>query len=43
MAERDPGVVFLGVSPLWDTLRDDPRFASRLERLHLPRPSNVTV
>lgn len=30
---RDPSVIHLAVSPQWDALRADPRFASRVERL----------
>ena len=43
MAERDPAVVYLRVSPLWDPLRDDPRFAACLDRLSLPPANHVTV
>ena len=32
-SERDVHMVFLGVEPLWDSLRSDPRFASLLERM----------
>ena len=32
---RDPSVIHLAVSPQWDVLRADPRFASRVERLGL--------
>lgn len=32
---RDPSVIHLAVSPQWDTLRADPRFASRVARLGL--------
>jgi tetratricopeptide (TPR) repeat protein len=35
---RDPCLVDLGVSPQWDCLRQDPRFAERLERMGLNRP-----
>jgi tetratricopeptide (TPR) repeat protein len=36
LADRDAAVVYLGVSPLWDVLRHDPRFEERLARLRLP-------
>jgi DNA-binding winged helix-turn-helix (wHTH) protein len=36
LADRDAAVVYLGVSPLWDGLRSDPRFEERLARLGLP-------
>jgi tetratricopeptide (TPR) repeat protein len=32
---RDPALVYLAVAPQWDSLRDDPRFAARLERMGL--------
>jgi hypothetical protein len=32
---RDPAMIDLAVSPLWDPLRGDPRFAARLERIGL--------
>ena len=38
MEERDPRLPHLGVSPIWDCLRDDPRFSTLLERLGLPVP-----
>jgi len=31
--QRDPKMIFLRVEPKWDTLRDDPRFVSLLERM----------
>jgi tetratricopeptide (TPR) repeat protein len=34
---RDPALVYLAVAPQWDTMRDDPRFAARLERMGLRR------
>lgn len=33
---RDPSLVHLAVSPQWDVLRDDPRFAQRLAAMGLP-------
>lgn len=35
--ERDVRMVFLGVDPLWDSLRSDPHFAGLLERMKLLR------
>lgn len=32
---RDPAMIDLPVSPLWRPLRDDPRFAMRVERIGL--------
>src|SRR5579862_3462241 len=36
IASRDPALVHLAVSPSWDSLRDDPRFAQRLRLMALP-------
>ena len=36
MEERDLRLPHLGVSPLWDCLRDDPRFAVLLRRMGVP-------
>jgi hypothetical protein len=33
--QRDPRMVFLKVEPKWNNLRDDPRFQSLLQRVHL--------
>ena len=34
--ERDPNMVILSVVPVWDNLRDDPRFQDLLRRMNLP-------
>ena len=31
--ERESRLVYLGVNPTWDTLRDDPRFQDLLRRM----------
>jgi DNA-binding winged helix-turn-helix (wHTH) protein len=36
IASRDPALVYLSIAPQWDSLRADPRFVSRLQRLALP-------
>jgi TolB-like protein/tetratricopeptide (TPR) repeat protein len=36
---RDPNLVYLGVSPLWDPLRSNPRFQDLLRRMNLPPSS----
>jgi tetratricopeptide (TPR) repeat protein len=33
---RDPNLLYLGVSPLWDPVRSDPRFQDLLRRMNLP-------
>ncbi len=38
MQERDPRLPHMGVSPIWDGVRDDPRFRALLERMGLPVP-----
>jgi hypothetical protein len=35
--DRDPGMVYLGTNPDWETLRDDPRFIALMQRMRLPR------
>jgi serine/threonine-protein kinase len=35
LGERDPLLVFLGVHPLWDSLRDDPRYKERIQAMGL--------
>src|SRR5215831_14993914 len=35
IALRDPALVHLAVAPEWDSLRDDPRFAARLQSMSL--------
>jgi serine/threonine protein kinase len=34
--ERDAGITYLAVDPVWDPLRSDPRFQSLLKRMNLP-------
>jgi len=36
IADRDPALVHLAVSPVWDSLRGDPRFAHRLRSMAPP-------
>jgi TolB-like protein/Tfp pilus assembly protein PilF len=36
---RDPNLLYLGVSPLWDPLRSDTRFQELLRRMNLPTTS----
>jgi hypothetical protein len=33
LTEREPALIDLAVSPLWEALRDDPRFAVRLRQI----------
>lgn len=33
---RDPNLVRLNVGPLWDSLRDDPRYADLVRRIGFP-------
>ena len=35
--ERDVHMVFLGVDPKWDPLREDPRFIRLVNRMKLPQ------
>jgi hypothetical protein len=35
IASRDPALVYLAIAPHWDSLRADPRFIPRLQRLAL--------
>jgi DNA-binding winged helix-turn-helix (wHTH) protein/tetratricopeptide (TPR) repeat protein len=39
IGQRDPSLVHLAVAPQWDSLRGDPRFATRLGRMGLPTVS----
>ena len=34
--ERDPGMPYLSVVPVYDAVRDDPRFEALLRRMNLP-------
>ena len=36
LAERDPCLVHMAVAPQWDTMRADPRFSERLQKMGLP-------
>jgi hypothetical protein len=36
LADRDPALVHLAVSPDWDSLPGDPQFAARLRSMALP-------
>lgn len=38
LEERDPRLPHLGVSPIWDCLRDDARFGALVSRMGLPVP-----
>ena len=33
--KRFPPLIYLGVNPVWDNLRDDPRFPEMLRRVNL--------
>ena len=37
--ERSPDLTFLRVDPIWDTIRDDPRFADLVRRVGIPTAS----
>jgi hypothetical protein len=39
--ERDGMVANLGIDPIFDSLRGDPRFETLLRRLALPSPAGV--
>ena len=44
IASQDPALVYLSIAPTWDSLRGDPRFMSRVQRLALPdatQPGNL--
>ena len=41
--DRWPPVIFLRVNPLWDSVRDDPRFEARCVRIGLPVASPTRV
>lgn len=43
MEERDPRLPHIGVSPIWDCVRDDPRFGVLLGRMGLPVPERQGV
>ena len=36
IADHDPSLVHLAVAPQWDSLRGDPRFDQRLQKMGLP-------
>jgi hypothetical protein len=42
IASRDPALVHLAVAPDWDSMRRDPRFATRLRSMALPSPPRNT-
>ena len=35
--KKEAQLVFLGVDPLWDPIRDDPRFQDLLRRMNFPK------
>ncbi len=37
--ERSPDLTFLRVDPIWDTIRNDPRFADLVRRVGIPTAS----
>ena len=43
MEERDLRLPHMGVSPIWDCLRDDPRFAPMLARMGVPLQARQSV
>jgi tetratricopeptide (TPR) repeat protein len=43
IAYHDPALVHLAVSPSWDSLRDDPRFAERLRLMALPSVAHSNI
>ena len=34
---RDTNISYLGVNPIWDSLRDEPRFQDLLRKMNLPQ------
>jgi tetratricopeptide (TPR) repeat protein len=41
LESHDPGLVQLAVAPQWDSLRADPRFIERLDRMGLPNLARI--
>jgi hypothetical protein len=42
-AERDPGLVYVGIDPAWKRVRDEPRTAAILDRMQLPHQASAVL